>query len=291
MTRQEREKVRMTPGIVKSGIEKVKPSGGNPTMQMASVELPVAEQSILYREYYATTLSTANSMPMNGEFSVEFITSVAPVTKTHTESPYKKLNKVEALDIKPMAVEEILKAPEIKQKLEIPDIVQPKFKQEDTDMEMAMEFINSVEQIEAPMVAEAEEIVDMEENIIENVPVENVFSTLNSVPEIQREHMDKQPRIQRGEFKQTKPFMVVDRVEVRAMQNVVGETIYMIGREACDHNKFEVFKQEVAGKILAMECKHLELNGQTYKRQSDGFYINDNNDIVTIDDLLDILHQ
>lgn len=291
MTQKEYEKIRMTPGIVKSGIEKVNQYGSNPTLQTVAVELPVAEQSIVYREYYATTLCTAHSMPMNGEFSVEFITAIAPVTKIHAQSPYKKLYQIEALNVKPLEIIETLKAPEIKQKLEIPNILPSKYKQPEPDMEMAMEFINSVVPIEAPEIVKGEEEIDIEYNNIENISTENVFETLNTIPEIQREHLDKMPVSKRNDFMNIKPFMIVDKLEVRTMQNNVGETIYMIGREVCDHNKFEIFKQEVAGKILAMECKNLELHGTIYHKQNDGVYINNHNDIVTIDDLLDILHQ
>ena len=124
----------------------------------------------------------------------------------------------------------------------------------------------------------------------QEAPQVNVFGSINMMQNMPKPTEEKSPKVTKDEFKQTKPFMVVDKVEVRTVENESGETMYMIGREICDHAKFETFKQEVSGKILAMDCKRLELHGVTYTKQKDGFYINDDNDVVTMDDLLNILH-
>ncbi|MBE7710499.1 MAG: hypothetical protein E7Z93_08670 [Cyanobacteria bacterium SIG32] len=293
MEQNEHEKMSVAPGIVKGGYGKPKARTSNPTMQAAVQELPTVEKSVMYREYYATTLSFATSMPMNGEFSMEFITEVAPVSKAPVEAPYKKIKRVDKVEPTPQLVEEMAQAPEIPIIQMPPEMVAPQpqiIEEETSDMEMAMNYMNSAPQEVRPPEVETE-AVDIEIPItpIENVPKSNVFGDINAM----QNATAPKPRptvVTKEEFKDEKPFMVVDKIEVRRVEDAEGNSMYMIGKEICDHNKFETFKQEVAGKILAMDCKRLELHGVTYTKQRDGVYINSDNDVVTMDDLLDILH-
>ena len=289
MAEQEQEKMSVAPGIVKGGYEKPKKHKSNPTMQTAVQELPTAEKSVMYREYYATTLSFSTSMPANGEFSMEFITEVAPVAKTSVESPYKKLKREVKIEKTPDSNEKAtVQEPVV---IQIPpELTPPKVENIPSDMELAMNYMGTLP--EQPTVSKVEPELNMDIPIVpqQEAPQVNVFGSINMMQNMPKPTEEKSPKVTKDEFKQTKPFMVVDKVEVRTVENESGETMYMIGREMCDHAKFETFKQEVSGKILAMDCKRLELHGVTYTKQKDGFYINDDNDVVTMDDLLNILH-
>ncbi len=293
MAQNEHEKMSVAPGIVKGGYEKPKARTCNPTMQTAVQELPTAEKSVMYREYYATTLSFATSMPMNGEFSMEFITEVAPVAKASVESPYKKVKRVDKVEPTPQLVEEKVQAIEVPIIQMPPEMRAPEpqiIEEVPSDMEMVMNYMSSVPQdIKQPEVEPEMMNMDIQLTPMEDIPKTNVFGDINAR---QQEGLVK-PKpvvVTKDEFKDEKPFMVVDKVEVRRVEDASGNNMYMIGKEICDHNKFETFKQEVAGKILAMDCKRLELHGVTYTKQRDGVYINNDNDVVTMDDLLDILH-
>ena len=292
MAENENEKMSVAPGIVKGGYQKPKTHTNNPTMQVAVQELPTAEKSMMYREYYATTLSFATSMPMNGEFSMEFITEVAPVSKAPVESPYKKVKRVEKVEKTPMIAEEKAQAYEPPIIQIPPEMLTPQVEEvAPSDMEIAMDYMGAIPEVATvkPPELEPEINVDIPLTPMENIPQTNVFGDINAMQNVVAQK-PKPTVVTKEEFKDEKPFMVVDRIEVRKVENAAGETMYMIGKEICDHNKFETFKQEVAGKILAMDCKRLELHGVTYTKQRDGVYINNDNDVVTMDDLLDILH-
>lgn len=294
MAENENEKMSVAPGIVKGGYERPKTHKSNPTMQTAVQELPTAEKSMMYREYYATTLSFSTSMPMNGEFSMEFITEVAPVAKAPVEAPYKKVKRVDKVEPTPQLVEEKVQSMEIPIIQIPPEMMAPQpqiIEETPSDMELAMNYMGAIpENIKQPEV-EPEIDMDIPMAPMGEVPKSNVFGDINAMQNTAMSKPKPKPTIvTKEEFKDEKPFMVVDKTEVRRIEDASGNTVYMIGKDVCDHTKFETFKQEVAGKILAMECKRLELHGVTYTKQRDGVYINNDNDVVTMDDLLDILH-
>jgi len=286
MSESKHEKFTVAPGVIKSGYEKPKERIVNPTMQVAVRELPTAEKSVMYKEYYATTLSTSSCMPMNGEFSIQFITEVSAVTKVSAESPYKKLKKDNKPAVETIKVEEEkLILPEIK--IEAP--------QQPTDTEVALELmeenIEDVPKLKEPEINMSDIEIDLPVTAaVEEISKANVFGTINSMQNTTVSKPAEKPKTDRERYMSIKPFMIVDRVQVRQIGEATDEYAYMIGKEICTHAKFEVFKEEVAGKILAMECNRLELNDVIYKKQSDGIYVDNNGDIVTLDDLLNILH-
>ena len=114
--------------------------------------------------------------------------------------------------------------------------------------------------------------------------LENVFATVNKNISVEVKTDNSEALLKE------KPFMRVDKVEVRTSVNSEGASIYMVGKKVYSKIEFNEFLQSVSGKILALDCKHIELRGVEYKLAGDK-YIASNGNTYSIDEMLDLLAQ
>lgn len=264
---------RVQPGFVKTGYEKPKEYTINPTLQTVVEELPVAEKAVTFREGYA------NSLMFDPLISFENVLEIKPVTDVQSvQKADDKFEKVKEKETKKPAIsEEKDIIPEVKvQKMPSDmEIILSRTLPEVEEAKPAFDYVNT--DVEVPNI--------VEENI------SNVFETINSMHTESDNKPSKNNKSDKDMLLNTKPFMKVDKVEVRSIENSSGEVVYMIGRNICSSASFEEFVQEVSGKLLALDCKTLVLHDNTYTKQNDGTYKDVNGCVKSVDDLLSILHN
>lgn len=289
MAETKQEKTSVVPGLVKSGYEKPKKRTINPTMQAAVEELPTAEKSVMFREYYANTLSHANWMPVDGEipvnieYDVKVVSEVKPVVSENKYEKTLKPRKEAKEDVKHSAIEEKFVVPEIK----------PLPQQVPSDMEIAMNMapIPEVKTKQPEFDTLNMNVGEVPETTVENISKTNVFETINSMQANAEQPAEKKPATDRDALMSAKPFMKIDKVEIRSVENASGEVVYMIGKQICTSESYESYLQEVAGKILAMDCKRIEIKDVIYTKQSDGSFKDSNNNTISMDQMLTLLHE
>ncbi len=281
---QETNKRENTPGLskVKSSLDDFKKSQMheiiNPTLQYAQEALPVVEKSVEFREGRAGTpvmpqwlTPEVAKVAVSIEYTVPNITTeiIEKPKKAEKKSAYDKVAKVEKAkpieSVKPIKHEQKIETPSDLEIVLNSNTVEPKQKQ--PDVFDTMSFASVVPEVEQ-----------------EKTPEINVFENLNTMQPVEEKQDNTVSLLN------SKPIMVVDKVEIRSITNDNGETAYMIGKKECSQKDFEEYMQSVRGKIISLDCKKLEIAGNSYTKQNNGTYKDLNNNILSIDDVLNLLH-
>ena len=268
MTETNKKKPRINPGLVRSDLDykQSKTSAiSNPTKQVALVALPTAEKENTFTEMYADSLKLS-WLPLTTEnivipIEIEDKPVVQPKAKTKKRTN-KQTVKADKVNIEPKKVVE--SAP--------------------TDMEILM--AQSAMMQEAPKVqdrfTEPVEFINLPETPQKEET--NVFESINAIPVSQETKSNTKE--ERDKLVTSKPYMKIDKVEVRMTTNSDGETVYMIGKDILTGEQFTVYIQGIYGKILANDCKRIELQDMIYNRQGNGTYKDSNGKILTADELI-----
>ena len=267
MSETNKKKNRVNPGLVRSELDYKRSKAAaisNPTKQAATVALPVTEKETTFAEMYAESLKLS-WLPLTAEDIVISISdekaSVPPKVKKET--------------------------PKAKQKAKFENIKTESVKKsEPTDMEILMansEMLKEVPKLKASF-PDNIEIVDLPETGYK--PEDNVFESINAIPVSPEIISDEKE--DRNKLNTTKPYMKIDKVEVRKTTNSDGDTVYMIGKDILNSEQFDVYMQGIYGKILAADCKRIEFEDITYICQSDGSYKDSSGNIILADDLISI---
>lgn len=273
MAETSEKKSGINPGIVRSdsSYKQSKVSEAyNPTKQVAVSALPTAENEGTFVKMYAESLHL-NWLQMAStiiEDKPQIITDLTQKPKSKVDK--KQFKNKPAKSSKPAESEAINTA---------------KFA-EKTDMEIIM----SSERIIQDKIAKKEEFVLPPELIVETVKPQrqnNVFEAINAIPVSQEQVVNK--KADKDNLKETKPYIKIDKVEIRKSTNSEGETIYMIGKSVYSGAKFEEYLQGIYGKILAGQCRHIDIEDFSYTLQSDGSYKDNEGNLKSVDDLISIL--
>lgn len=270
MAETNNKKNRVNPGLVRSESDYKRSKAAmysNPTKQAASVALPVTEKETKFAEMYAESLKLS-WLPMTTEdIVIEVQVPEQPKVKKDTPKYKTKFENVKAEPVK--------KTEKVK-------------KSEPDEMEILMANAEMVK--EAPQVKETFtehiEIVDLPKPEI--TQESNVFESINAIPVSPEVKTDS--AADRSKLNATKPYMKIDKIEVRKTVNSDGETVYKIGKEIMNSEQFDIYMQGIYGKILSSDCRHIEFEDSTsYKLQRDGFYKDTGGNLISADDLIAIL--
>ena len=106
MTETQQEKRVVTPGLVKSEAytKKTKSYTINPTLQVVTEELPIAEKSVLFTEHLVETLDLAPWAPPEGELNITAemisvdVNMLPSKPKTEKKPKIEKLNKTRQVE-------------------------------------------------------------------------------------------------------------------------------------------------------------------------------------------------
>ena len=279
MAEDNKNKKNVAPGLVKSeGFTKPQKSNAkNPTLKAVVTELPSTQKLELYSQYYEEKKADTNWIPPQDKLNI-------------TEDMRKPTSPVPA-------EKQIAKQPEVKAQ---PKFVKPK-KREDvpvpeapkvadkltSDMELALQNMAKIkEQKEEIKQIDREIPMDVKFETETETPKINMFEAVNQAtpePE-QKEEVDKK------EILKEKPYMRVDKAEVRTSTDADGNVVYMVDKKVYKKSEFNEYLQGVSGKILALDCKLLEIKGVEYKRQGDG-YVSSNGENLSVDEMLEIVAQ
>ncbi len=273
MTETNNKKTGTNPGIVRSdsSYKQSKASEGyNPTKQVAVTALPTAENEGTFVKMYAESLQT-NWLQM--------------ASSIIEERPEINM-EVKPSDIKPKPVKKTHKKPE---KAKSEKAKYAKTAQVKTTEKSDMDIVLSASPIIPDVPKITEEITIPEGFTVETQkPAEqsNLFAAINAIP-VSPEDVDKKE--ERDSLKETKPYIKIDKVEIRKSVDSSGATIYMIGKDIYTSAKFEEYMQGIYGKILAGQCKKIDIEDMSYTRQSDGKYKDQSGNFITEDDMISIL--
>ena len=154
-------------------------------------------------------------------------------------------------------------------------------------MELALQQMSQIKE-------QKEEIKHIEREIPSDIKVAteaetpeiNMFEAVNQIAS-QEEHKEE---IDKKEILKEKPYMRIDKVEVRTSTDADGNVVYMVDKKVYSKPEFNEYLQSVSGKILALDCKFLELKGVEYKRQGDG-YLSSTGEKMSIDNMLELIAQ
>lgn len=269
-------KKNVAPGIVKSkGYAKpTKNKTINPTLKTVVDDLPSAQKLEIYSQYYEEKKSDTNWIPPQDKLNI---------TEDMRKQSKPKLDDKDSKAIEVKKVDKFKKPPKKEniQVVDIPKVIDKK----PTDMEILLQNEHALKEeklIINEVVSEIpEEIVSTESPAIS---MENVFATVNKNISVEVKTDNSEALLKE------KPFMRVDKIEVRTSVNADGVSVYMVGKKVYSKIEFNEFLQSVSGKILVLECKHLELRGVEYKLAGDK-YIASNGNTYSIDEMLDLLAQ
>ena len=269
-------KKNVAPGIVKSkGYAKpTKNKTINPTLKTVVDDLPSAQKLEIYSQYYEEKKSDTNWIPPQDQLNI---------TEDMRKQSKPKLDDKDSKAIEVKKVDKFKKPPKKEniQVVDIPKVIDKK----PTDMEILLQNEHALKEeklIINEVVSEIpEEIVSTESPAIS---MENVFATVNKNISVEVKTDNSEALLKE------KPFMRVDKIEVRTSVNADGVSVYMVGKKVYSKIEFNEFLQSVSGKILVLECKHLELRGVEYKLAGDK-YIASNGNTYSIDEMLDMLAQ
>ena len=269
MTETNKKKTPVNPGLVRSELDYKRSKASatsNPTKQAATVALPVTEKETKFVEMYAESLKLS-WLPLTAEDIVMTPNMVEEKAQAQPK-PKKESNKA-----KP-------KFENVKS--------EPAKKAQPSDMEVLMansEMIKESPKLKAAFV-EPIEITDLPKQ--EEKPENNVFESINAIPV--SPEVKKDEKEDRNKLNTTRPYMKIDKVEVRKTTNADGITVYMIGKDIYNTEQFAAYMQGIYGKILASACKRIEFEDATiYVRQGNGSYKDKSGNIVSADDLISIL--
>ena len=272
---QEQEKRAVLPGLPQMK-EKPREVVTNPTKQLALEELPTVEKmEIFTREL--SSVYVASWLPPDEFILSEIIPEIkisANINDIPKAPPKPKKSAKEEKQVK-------------KDKYVIPEVPKPK------DMQSEMEL--ALSQVQVSMVQEAVPKPQLDVNITDEVPVveaekkpeTNVFETLNS---IQADSPPEEEKHDKVDTSGAKLIMKVDNTEVKLVQNEGKDPSYIIGKKLSNEDEYKQFIQTISGKILALDCKRLEINDNVYVHQGNGIYKDKENKKYSVDDMLNLLH-
>lgn len=272
------------PGLskVKSSLDDFKKSKTheyvNPTMQNAQEALPVVEKSVEFRE------GRAGVSIMPQWLTPEVVKVAVSIEYTMTEISADVVDK-------PMKSEKPVKKSVSKKTEQIKNIetIKPKAPKVEplSDLEIVMNNNTVINKEKQPDVFDTMSFASVVPEVKQEQPQEvNVFENLNTMQpiEVEKQQDNKQTLLS------AKPIMVVDKVEIRCTTNENGETIYMIGKKEASQNEFDEYMQSVRGKIIALDCKKLTIGENVYTKQNTGNYKDMNNNMLSVDEVLNLLH-
>ena len=279
MVEDNKNKKNVAPGLVKSeGFTKPQKTNiKNPTLKVVVDGLPSTQKLELYSQYYEEKKADSNWIPTQEQLNItdEMRKPASPSSVDKQTSKQLEV-KAQPKSVKPKKKEDVPvpEAPKVADKLT-------------SDMELALHNMAKIKE-------QKEEIKHMEREIPADVKFEteaetpkiNMFEAVNqATPEPEhKEEVDKK------EILKEKPYMRVDKAEVRTSTDADGNVVYMVDKKVYKKSEFNEYLQGISGKILALDCKLLEIKGIEYKRQGDG-YISSTGEKLSVDNMLEILAQ
>lgn len=267
MAKSDKKKPSINPGLVRSDSDykhSKQASVSNPTKQLATTALPVAERENTFAEMYAISLRF-NWLPMSSDNIV--IPAVIP-----------EMQEVSSNDVKPSGVVESIqrtstKFDNIKKEKHVMDA--------EPDLIDLTGLVSDIAEKAQKERVEYFEPVNVVEEQVENRQ-ENVFEAINAVPVSEEKPTQESVNI----FDDVKPSIIIDRVEIRISTNSEGETRYMVGKKIMDEKGYSEYRQGIYGKILAMDCKKLLIRDSEYTATADGNYRDSSGNLLNPDELI-----
>lgn len=260
------------PGIKKSKYTHKSGKIVNPTKQKVMQELPTAQKYEFNPEDYLSFTNTPNWLPQEG-LTIESVST--PTNVSNSEDKPK--------EIKPKKIKETQKETKFK------NIESTKKPSQPSDMELAM----MQAELEKAKQKQAEQEKLKQPEILPEIEIKqtatpkiNMFEKINAI----KQNTPVEETKEQTELKESELLMKVDHTEVRIAKNESDETVYIVDKEICTEEEYRVFLQQVAGKLLALDCRKLEYNGITYTRHKDGYKSSDGND-MSVDDMLDLINR
>ena len=270
----EEEKKAILPGLPQVK-ERPKEFVTNPSKQVALAELPTTEKMEVFTKELSSVY-VASWLPPDDFIMSEIIPEIKVTVDINNIPKAPPKPKKSAKDEKQVK----------KDKYVIPE--KPKDKAMQSDMELALSQVqvsvvrDAVPKPPAnPVIEEKVPIVEVEKK-----PEANVFETINANTVVNTE-TEKHEKV---DTSVAELIMKVDNVEVKLVQNDGGEPSYIIGKKLSNAEEYKQFIQSVSGKILALDCKRIEIKDNVYVRQGNGTYKDKENKEYSVDDMLNLLH-
>ena len=274
-----KNKKNVAPGLVKSeGYTKPQKNGvKNPTLKVIVTDLPSTQKLELYSHYYEEKKADTNWIPPQSELHItEEMRKQVPLSSVEKTNAKQLEEKTQPKFSKPKKREDVpvVEAPKVADKLT-------------SDMELALQNMAKIkEQKEEIKHIDREIPMDVKFETETETPKINMFEAVNQAtpePE-QKEEVDKK------EILKEKPYMRIDKSEVRTSTDADGNVVYMVDRKVYKQSEFSEYLQGVSGKILARDCKFLEIKGVEYKLKGEN-YLASTGETVSVDEMLDLLAQ
>ena len=260
------------PGIKKSKFNRKSPKVINPTKKKALEELPSAPKYEFKPENYEFYSNTPNWLPQEG-IKIEEVT-----TPSVAETPGDKPKEVKQPKVKEVAKKE--------SKF---NKIETKQQEKPSDMELAMMQAN-LEKAKQKQ-AEQDKLKQLEvpagfKPTKEKAPDINMFEKINAMG-IQSPAPESEEKIQ---IDTSELLMKIDKSEVRTAKDKSGQTVYIVDNDVCTNSEYREFMQQVAGKILALDCKKLEFKGVVYSKRGSGYVSSDGKE-MSVDDMLTLINS
>lgn len=269
MTEENNKNRNNLPGIKKSKYNHKSPKRVNPTKQKALEQLPSVPKYEFNPENYEFHMSTPNWLPQEG-LNIEEVTTPS-IAETSNDKP----KEVKHPKVKELAKESKFNKIEVKHQAKPSDMDLAIMQAELEKAKQKQAEQDKAKQIEVPTNFKAKK---------EKSPEINMFEKINAMAAQQ----PQQEPEEKSEIKDSELLMKVDKVEVRIGKDKDGNEAYIVDKEVCSADEYRVFIQQVAGKILALDCKKLEYNGIVYSKRKDG-YIGSDGKEMTVDDMLTLI--
>lgn len=279
MSDNNKNKKNVAPGLVKSeGFTKPQKNRvKNPTLKAVVTDLPSTQKLELYSQYYEEKMADTNWIPPQAELHItEEMRKQVPTSSSEKTNSNQFEEKMQPKYTKPKKKEDIpvVEAPKIADKLS-------------SDMELVLQNMAQLKE-QKEEIKQIDRTIPMDEKLelVQEESKENVFAEANKVvpSEEVKEEVDKK------EILKEKPYMRVDKAEVRISTDSEGNVVYMVDRKVYKQSEFSEYLQGVSGKILARDCKFLEIKGVEYKLKGEN-YLASTGETVSVDEMLDLLAQ
>ena len=103
-------------------------------------------------------------------------------------------------------------------------------------------------------------------------PAENVFETINKI------EPKPQNNVNKSEFKGV---IKIDDAEIMVSKN----HDYMVDKKVCNKDKMSEYLQQIGGKILALDCKCIEMEDKKFTLSKNSYRSSDGEEI-SLDDMI-----
>lgn len=257
------------PGIKKSKFNRKSPKVINPTKKKVLEELPSAPKYEFKPENYEFYSNTPNWLPQEG-IKIEEVT-----TPSVAETSVDKSKKVKQPKVREAAKESKFNKIESKQQ------------NKPSDMELAMMQANlekaKQKQVEQDKLKQLE-VPEGFKPTTEKSPEINMFEKINAMG-IQSPTPESEEKIQ---IDSSDLLMKIDKTEVRVAKDNSGQKVYIVDNDVCTTDEYREFIQQVAGKILALDCKKLEFDSIVYSKRGNGYVGSDGKE-MSVDDMLALI--